>query len=139
MQHRIRFEGRHLEWHVASGAAVFGAGLGAPPDSLNPVTLRAVLEIMPESGWALIFAFVGTLHLVALGINGAAPWTPFVRATAAALNLFGFAVFTAAIWEINHWSSGVFVYGPFVCAPLVTVLFKALRDCFLLRRAWRVT
>lgn len=136
MAWRIRIKDRALEWHVAAYTMFFGLWLSGPEQSLNPVTLRAVLDMVPESVWAIIFALVGAIHLVALAINGSAWWTPFVRTAAAGLNLFAYVLLAFAIWSSTPWSSGVPTY-TFIAASLVTILFRAMRECFLLRRAWR--
>lgn len=138
MIYRIRVKDRALEWHVAAFTAFFGIWIGAPDTSFGAPHLQAAINLMPEGIWATLFAGIGILHLVALGINGSAWWTPIARAAAAAINLFFFAVLAAEIWEVDHGAAAVAVYFGMVVSSLVTVLFKALRDCFLLRRAWDV-
>lgn len=138
MSHNFRIRDRALEWHLAAFSAIFGVWVGSPETAFAAPNLQVALRLFPESVWAMLFAGVGMLHLVALGINGAAWWTPFVRVLAASLNLFFFAVFTAAVWEYDHRAAVVAVYSGAVVAPLVTIVFKALRDCFLMKRAWNV-
>lgn len=131
---RIRLKDRVLEWHVACYTAIFGLWLSAPADSLNPQTLRLILDLVPEGTWALVFALTGTAHLMALAINGAAWWTPHVRAAAASFNFLAYATLAYSIWLASAWSTGVPTYC-FVSTLLATVIFRAFRDVFLSRRA----
>ncbi len=137
MPWRIRIKDRTLEWLFASYTMVFGVWLAGPESSLNPVTLRAVLDLVPEEVWAAGFSLVGALHCVALAINGAAWWTPFVRAASAGFNFGAYVFLTYAIWFASPWSSGVPTYGYLVTVGLGIVWFRALRECFILRGMWR--
>lgn len=136
MRWSFRFQDRRMEWMVAAYTALFGVWLLSPIHSLIPATFDAVLEIMPEHVWALVFTGVGLAHLAALAINGAAWWTPFARAGAAVLNLLAYAILTSGIYATVPQTASVITYG-YVVASLIVVVFLALRDCFLLRRAWR--
>lgn len=131
---RLRFKDRVMEWHVAAYTCVFGVWLSGPGDALNPVTLRVILELIPEAKWAAAFTLIGTVHLVALAINGAAWWTPITRTLAAIFNLFAYVFLTAGIYLATPGSSGVPTYGFLVSTMLVTIIFRASRDAFLVRR-----
>ncbi len=131
---RLRFKDRVLEWHVAAYTLLFGVWLSGAGDALNPTTLRLILDLVPEAQWAVAFTAIGAVHMVALGINGAAWWTPITRTLAAVFNLFAYVFLTAGIFLAAPGSSGVATYGFFVVPTLVTVIFRASRDAFLVRR-----
>lgn len=131
---RLRFKDRVLEWHVAAYTCLFGVWLSGPGEAFNPITLRILLDLVPEAKWAAAFTIIGTVHLVALAINGAAWWTPITRTVAAIFNLFAYVFLTAGIFLAAPDSSGVATYGFFVVPTLVTVIFRASRDAFLVRK-----
>lgn len=136
MAWKVRIHDRGMEWLFASYTLVFGATLSAPADSINPVTLRLLLQFLPEPVWAFGFTVAGTLHCAALAINGRAWWTPFARATAAGLNFLAYVMLAVSIWYATPWSTGVPTYIYLVCGGLGMIWFRAMRECFLLRRAW---
>ncbi len=130
---RIRLKDRVLEWHVAVYTLLFGLWLSKDGDALNPLTLRLVLDLIPEATWAMAFTLIGAVHVIALGINGAAWWTPITRTVAACFNLLAYAVLSVSIFMAAPESSAVPTYGFFVVPTLVTVIFRAARDAFLVR------
>ena len=131
---RIRIKNRRMEWSVAGYTALLGIRLISNPEALNPETFAAALEFLPEPTWGLIFCLVGFVHLAALAINGLAWWTPFVRASSAAVNLMAYAFLVAGVYETDPDAAAIVTYG-FVVWCLLIVVFLALRDCFLMRRA----
>lgn len=132
---RLRIKDRVMEWHLAVYTLLFGLWLSGPDDALNPTLLQQVLTLWAEDLWARAFTIIGAAHLVSLAINGAAWWTPYARAVAASLNLFAYAFLAAGFWIDAPHSAGFPTYAFLVVPELVTVLFRALRDCFLIRRS----
>lgn len=135
MRWHVRFYDRKLEWMIATYAFFFGVWVALPFRAFDPIDLGVVLGVMSEWRWGVLFATVGFFHTLALFLNGAFWWTPNIRAVAAAVNLFAYAVFTTGICQVECTSSRIPTYGYLVNGMLILVLYNALRDCLLARRA----
>jgi len=123
---------RRLEWSLAAGTFGFGIWLadgGRAMDSDAYIVLRSWLM---ESDWAILFIITGAMHLVALGINGRAWWTPFVRATVTAANALIYASFATGFWLMDANSTAVFMYS-WACIQALICVYGAMKD---VARTW---
>ena len=119
---------------IASGVAkVKGALDGARSmDSDAYIVLRSWLY---ESDWALLFLITGALHMVALGINGRAWWTPFIRSAVTAINALVYASFATGFWLMDASSTAVFMYS-WASTQALVCIYGAVKDVSRVWRAW---
>jgi hypothetical protein len=88
-----------------------------------------------EAAWAMAFAITGTMHSVALGINGRAWWTPFVRIGVTSLNAILYACFAFGFWVVDDSSTAVLMYS-WASAQAVACVFGATKDAYRVWREW---
>ena len=84
----IRFKDRIFEWWLAINTLVFGLFISLPVESMDSAAFAHLRRFMPESSWAIFFIITGSIHLIALAINGRRWWTPILRSIVTALNVF---------------------------------------------------
>jgi hypothetical protein len=104
------FQQRKLEWCIALATVWIGFFATLPPVNLHPRIFAALLRIMPELGWGLLYLVVGLLHCWALHVDVKAWWTPFVRTVALLLNsqIYLAVAIALALW--NPWGLGAQTY-----------------------------
>ncbi len=130
MPWRLRYKDRRTEWAVATYTFGFGVVLSGPSASMTSPSWATLLRFMSEGNWGVLFILVGGIHMLALGINGAAWWTPLVRSVTAGINLLAYATILGGIFVENSVSPGVPTYG-LICWLLKDILSRASRDAFV--------
>jgi hypothetical protein len=135
MDGAIHHKDRRLEWSLAAGTFSFGIWLADGSRSMDSDAYLALRSWLYESDWALLFLITGALHMVALGINGRAWWTPFVRSAVTAINALVYASFASGFWLIDASSTAVFMYS-WACTQALLCIYGAVKDVSRVWRAW---
>lgn len=136
MDGRLHYKDRRLEWSLAAGTFGFGVWLADGARSMDSEAYLVLRSWLYESDWAILFILTGALHMVALGINGRAWWTPFVRSTVTAINALVYASFATGFWMIDTSSTAVFMYSWASTQALICV-YGAVKDVYRVWGAWR--
>lgn len=119
---------RRLEWWIALFTFFYGLWIMQASASMGTDAYRVLLRWAPEAVWGYAALGVGGGHCFALYINGKAKWTPFVRASATAMNTVIFGVIATGFFLENPNSTAVVTYTAIGIAALVAFL-GAIRDC----------
>lgn len=125
-----RYSTRALEAHLACIDIVFGLLVCLPFwNTLEANIYRPLLQFIPnEWFWGLLLVVRGVIHLVALRINGAAWWTPFLRAAASISS----AVFFGALAFVLTWAD------PFTPGLVFTIsVMSVVAHWYCMRRSGR--
>lgn len=125
-----RYSTRALEAHLSCIDIMFGLIIIMPFwNTLEQAVYRPMLTFVPhESFWGSLLIVRGLVHIVALRINGAAWWTPFLRAAA---SLFS-GVFFAGLAVVLTWAD------PFVPGLVFTVaILNVVAHWYCMRRSGR--
>ena len=136
MDGRLHYKDRRLEWSLAAGTFGFGVWLADGARSMDSDAYLVLRSWLYESDWAILFIVTGALHMVALGINGRAWWTPFVRSTVTAINALVYASFATGFWIIDTSSTAVFMYS-WASTQALICIYGAVKDVTRVWRAWR--
>ena len=131
------FRMRRLEWLLAIYTVFFGAALMLPPVSMASGSFVWLLAAMPESTWGALYFIVGTLHAMALHVNGRAAWTPFARLAALTLNSQVFLAMALYLTKSNPFGTGVITYGFIAIGFCGTCIAAAAYDCGKEIAIWR--
>ncbi|KQT52277.1 MULTISPECIES: hypothetical protein [unclassified Aureimonas] len=104
-----RYATRSLEAYLAGLDLLFGTIVVMPTwNTLEPAIYDPLLRLMPSEGfWGLLIAMRGAIHLVALRINGAAWWTPYIRAVVSGWASLMFAVFAVTLFFAEPFRPGL--------------------------------
>jgi hypothetical protein len=135
MDGTIHHKDRRLEWSLAAGTFGLGVWLADGSRSMDSDAYLVLRSWLYESDWALLFVITGALHMVALGINGRAWWTPFVRSTVTSINALVYASFATGFWLIDTSSTAVFMYS-WACTQALICIYGAVKDVSRVWRAW---
>mgnify|MGYP003635897969 FL=1 len=135
MNGTIYHKDRRLEWSLAAGTFGFGIWLADGSRSMDSDAYIVLRSWLYESDWALLFLITGALHMVALGINGRAWWTPFVRSTVTAVNALVYASFATGFWLMDASSTAVFMYS-WASTQALVCIYGAVKDVSRVWRAW---
>lgn len=127
---------RRLEWWLAAMTFGFGIWLADGAYSMDSAAYNILRTWMVESDWAILFVVTGAMHLIALGINGRAWWTPFVRVFVTAGNSLVYISFAAGFWSIDSQSTAVWIYSSLCVAALICI-YGAVKDVCHVWGAWR--
>jgi|GEM_PF-1206164 len=135
MDGRIYHKDRRLEWSLAAGTFGFGIWLADGSRSMDSDAYIVLRSWLYESDWALLFLITGALHMVALGINGRAWWTPFIRSGVTAVNALVYASFATGFWLMDASSTAVFMYS-WASTQALVCIYGAVKDVSRVWRAW---
>lgn len=135
MEGRLHYKDRRLEWSLAAGTFGFGVWLADGARSMDSDAYLVLRSWLYESDWAILFIVTGALHMVALGINGRAWWTPFVRSTVTAINALVYASFATGFWIIDTSSTAVFMYS-WASTQALICIYGAVKDVSRVWGAW---
>jgi hypothetical protein len=127
---------RRLEWWLAINTAFFGVFIAAAWQSMDSAAYDVLRTWLTETNWGLLFVVTGFCHAVALGINGRAWWTPFVRTAATSANALIYASFAAGFWAMDPKSTAVWIYSSLSVAALICI-YGAVKDVVHVWGAWR--
>jgi len=127
---------RRLEWSLAVGTFGFGMWLVDSAASMDSQAYAVLRSWLSENDWAIMFILTGTLHMVALGINGRAWWTPFIRTSVTSINALIYASFATGFWIIDQSSTAVFMYS-WACSQALICIYGAVKDVSRVWGAWR--
>lgn len=136
MEGRIHYKDRRLEWSLAAGTFGFGVWLADGASSMDSEAYLILRAWLVESDWAILFIITGALHMVALGINGRAWWTPFIRSGVTAFNALVYASFATGFWLLDASSTAVFMYSWAGTQAMICV-YGAVKDVSRVWGAWR--
>lgn len=123
----LRFDNRALEWWLASTTFGSGVFLGQRAPVMSSPPYHQLILWFPEQDWALFFILTGTLHLLALAINGRAWWTPLLRAAMAAANSAVFCLFAAGFFMVLPHTTSVYSYSSFAVAGFIC-FYRAMKE-----------
>ena len=112
MDGQIYHKDRRLEWSLAAGTFGFGIWLADGSRSMDSDAYIVLRSWLYESDCALLFLITGALHMVALGINGRAWWTPFMRSGVTAINALVYASFATGFWLMDASSTCLLYTSP---------------------------
>ena len=127
---------RRLEWWLAWTTFGFGVWLADGSQSMDSAAYEMLRSWLLESDWAIVFVVTGAMHLVALGINGRAWWTPFIRAIVTAGNSLVYISFATGFWLLDDRSTAVWIYSSLCVAALICI-YGAVKDSCHVWGAWR--
>lgn len=136
MQIIRKHKDRRLEWWLAATTFGFGLWVVDPARSMDGRAYDVLRTWLSEADWGLLFILTGALHLVALGINGRAWWTPFVRSGVTAANAMIYAAFATGFALSDKSSTAVWIYSALCVAALVCI-YGAVRDVVRIWGEWR--
>ncbi len=123
----LSFDNWAIEWWLATTTFGFGIFLGQRAAVMDTPPYQQLTTWFPEPAWALFFVLSGTLHLLALAINGQAWWTPLVRALVAAMNAAVFCLFSAGFVLVAPHTTAVFAFPAFAVAGFIC-FYRAMKD-----------
>mgnify|MGYP003453333939 FL=1 len=103
-------ERRKLEIFVGIGTLGFGLFTLMPAVQMGTQAYDALIRAMPEWQWGLLFASVGSAHLMAVAVNGRRWWTPLARALMCVITAMLYAAFAAGFWSTNPHTTAVYTY-----------------------------
>lgn len=131
------YRARKLEWSISLYTVLFGLWVLIPPRSMATSGYSPVLAMLPEWGWGLVYAITGSLHMIALHVNGRGWWTPFARLAALIVNSQVFLGLSMAFASSNPYGTAPLTYGAFAIVFCGPAIWTAAVDCGREAAIWR--
>ena len=101
---------RRLEIFIAGMAFWFGVWLLLPMTSMRTAGYAALLRMMSEDQWGMIYLLNGLNHGLALAINGSRWWSPLIRWIASFSSMSLGIVWGSGFYAVDPASTAVFMY-----------------------------
>lgn len=137
MRCHAKYDHRLQEWYYALAATSYGMGLLHPQTSMASSAYSRLLSWGSENVWGGAFLAAGVVYLVALTINGARWWTPFLRAAMAATITLAFAALAVGFAAHNAYSTAVLTYGFILPLGGLFCAYPAVKDCVHGWEVWK--
>lgn len=113
---------RLSEWFLAANSVLFGWWILSESEAMGTRAYEAMLALMGEAHWGMLFVLSGLAQCVALWINGGQGWTPYVRAVSHLSAAFGFYLGAWGFYHIVPSSTAVYLWGAFGAAYFLASL-----------------
>ena len=125
------FPARAPEWISAATMSVWGAYVVLNPEVFLQPAFRILAGMswgQPAGNfWGMLCLTVGIFRACALFINGTFSRTPLIRLATSMISAFVWTQITVGLWLLPEASTGIVMYGSFVCVDLLSA-YRAAQD-----------